>query len=69
MINNKEVVTKSRNQSVSQGGNAVYGLGLIGAIVYYFQHAHTFWFFLLGFLKAIVWPAFLIHALLGFLHM
>ena len=49
------------------GGNAVYGLGLIGALVYYIQHAHGFWAVLLGILKALVWPAFLIYHVLKFL--
>jgi hypothetical protein len=43
------------------GGNAVYGLGLIGALVYYIQQADGFWMGVLGVLKAIVWPAFLIY--------
>ena len=40
---------------------AVYGLGLIGAAVYFIGHAATFWAGVLGFLKAIVWPAFLVY--------
>jgi hypothetical protein len=43
------------------GGNAVYGLGLIGALVYYIQAADTFWGGVLGILKALVWPAFLVY--------
>jgi hypothetical protein len=30
------------------GGNAVYGLGLIGALVYYIQQAHGFWHVILA---------------------
>ncbi len=44
-----------------QGGNAVYGLGLIGAAVYFISNATTFWMGVLGFLKALVWPAFLVY--------
>jgi hypothetical protein len=40
---------------------AVYGFGFIGAAIYYIQHAHGFWPVILGILKAIVWPAFLIY--------
>ena len=36
---------------------AVYGFGLIGALVYYIGHAATFWLGVLGFIKASVWPA------------
>jgi len=49
------------------GGNAVYGLGLIGALVYYIQAAHGFWGVVLGILKGLVWPAFVIYDLLKFL--
>jgi hypothetical protein len=41
--------------------SAVYGLGLIGAAVYFISTATTFWMGVLGFLKAIVWPAFLVY--------
>jgi hypothetical protein len=56
---------------IHQGGasEAVYGLGLIGACVYYFSHAATFWIGALGFLKAIVWPAMLVYEALKYLHM
>ncbi len=40
---------------------AIYGLGFIGAAVYYISQATTFWIGVLGFLKAIVWPAFLVY--------
>lgn len=43
------------------GGSAVYGLGFIGAAVYFISHATTFWMGVLGFLKALVWPAFLVY--------
>ncbi len=44
-------------------GNAVYGLGFVGAAIYYIQHSSTFIDGVIGILKAIVWPAFLIHKL------
>jgi hypothetical protein len=44
--------------------DAVYGLGFIGAAVYYISTATGFWMGVLGFLKAIVWPAFLVFGLL-----
>lgn len=51
------------------GGEAVYGLGFIGAAVYNIQHAATFGAGVVGFLKAMVWPALLVYRLLGFLKM
>lgn len=49
------------------GGGAVYGLGLIGALIFYIGGADGFWVGVLGVLKAIVWPAFVVHDLLRFL--
>jgi len=58
-----------RNPCKDTTGNAVYGLGFIGAAIYYISTATTFWIRVLGFLKALVWPAFLVYealkALLG----
>ncbi len=50
-------------------GGAVYGLGFIGAAVYYISNAAGFWMGVLGFLKALVWPAFLVYNALKFLGM
>jgi hypothetical protein len=48
---------------------AIYGLGLIGAAIYYISNATNFWMGVLGFLKALVWPAFLVYQWLKFLEM
>jgi hypothetical protein len=45
----------------NHGSNAVYGLGLIGAAIYFLMKATSFWMGVIGFLKAIVWPAFLVY--------
>ncbi|MBW1294215.1 hypothetical protein [Aquimarina litoralis] len=47
--------------------NTVYGLGIIGALIYYISHATSLWMGLLGIVKAIFWPAFLVYELLKFL--
>lgn len=44
----------------SGASGAVYGLGLIGAAIYFIGHAATFWAGVLGFLKAIIWPVFMV---------
>jgi hypothetical protein len=41
--------------------NTVYGMGFIGALVYYLSHATSLWIGLIGFLKALFWPAFLVY--------
>lgn len=46
-------------------GGGVYGLGFIGALVYFVQQSSSFWSGVLGVLKAIVWPAFLVYKLFG----
>lgn len=43
---------------------AVYGLGFIGAAIYFISTATGFWVGVLGFLKAIVWPVFLVYGAL-----
>ena len=48
---------------------AVYGLGFIGAAIYYISNSDGFWMGVLGFLKALVWPAFLVYGLLKSLGM
>jgi len=53
----------------SNCGGCFYGLGFIGAAVYYISTATGFWMGVLGFLKAIVWPAFLVYELLKYIGM
>jgi hypothetical protein len=46
----------------------VYGFGFIGAAIYYISQATGFWAGVVGFLKAVVWPAFLVYEALKSLH-
>lgn len=46
---------------------AVYGLGFLGALVYYIQHATTLSIGLLGLLKAIIWPAMFVYKVIELL--
>jgi hypothetical protein len=50
-------------------GGAVYGLGFIGALVYFIQSAHSFWDGLYGVFQSIVWPAYLVWGVLHFLRL
>jgi hypothetical protein len=50
-------------------GGGIYGLAFIGALIYFLQHAETFWMGVLAILKAIVWPALLVYQILDFLKM
>lgn len=62
---------ESRGRKVIYRGASapVYGLGFIGALVYYLTHAATFWLGVLGVFKAIFWPAMLVYELLKYLNM
>jgi hypothetical protein len=46
------------------GSHHIYGLGFIGAAIYYISTATGFWMGVLGVLKALVWPAFLVYEVL-----
>jgi len=56
-------------KSYGAASGGVYGLAFIGAAVYFISTAATFWAGVLGILKAIVWPAFLIFELMKSLGM
>jgi hypothetical protein len=43
------------------GGGAVYGLGMIGALVYFFGSATSGGDYILAFPKAMFWPAILVY--------
>ncbi len=49
------------------GSSAVYGLGFVGALVYYIQHATTFVGGLVGIVKAMIWPALFVYRLIQLL--
>jgi hypothetical protein len=59
---------KQDKKTIYRGGasETVYGLGFLGALVYYIGHATTLWIGLLGFFKAIFWPAVLVYEALHF---
>jgi hypothetical protein len=55
---------------IYRGASApIYGLGFLGALVYYIGHATTFWLGVVGFFKAIIWPALLVYEVLKYLNM
>jgi len=64
-MNKKDMKCNLKNCGSGCGG-AVYGLG---AAVYYVTTAGSFWLGVLGVLKALVWPAFLVYELLKSLGM
>ncbi|MBD3309890.1 hypothetical protein GF351_01585 [Candidatus Woesearchaeota archaeon] len=65
----KEKVKCGHDFATSCKGGAIYGLGWIGALIYYISTATGFWMGVLGVLKSFVWPAFLVYGALKFLGM
>ena len=57
----------TRNHSSSGIAGGTYFMGFIAAAIYFIQNATSFWPGVLGFLKALIWPAFLVYNLLEFL--
>lgn len=54
-------------QGNRMGGGAVYFFGFIGAAIFFVGQTATFGTGVLGFLKAIVWPVFIVYEALKFL--
>lgn len=50
-----------KNCRCGSASGGIYGLGFIGAAVYFISVAASFGAGVVGFLKALVWPAFLIY--------
>jgi hypothetical protein len=63
----KKVVINRNVVQRRSGGDAVYGLGLFGALIYYVGHASGFWPVVWAIVKGILWPAFVVYDLLGHL--
>jgi hypothetical protein len=49
------------NAGSAASGGAIYGVGIFGAWVYFFQQADTFWEFILAFVQGIFWPAWMVY--------
>ena len=53
--------------SKSACGGCAYFLGFLGAAIYYISTATGFWMGVLGVLKAMIWPLFLVLEVLKFI--
>lgn len=51
------------------GSGAIYCLGVIGALIYYFPHVITFQDGLIAVFKSLTWPAYLVFRALQLLKM
>jgi hypothetical protein len=61
---NKVVVEKHHCHHHGGGSGAIYGLGVIGSLFYFLQHATSFIAIVTGIGKAFFWPAILIFRVL-----
>jgi hypothetical protein len=50
----------ANNSNVAAGGGA-YFLGFLGSVIFFISTAESFGEGFLGFLKSLVWPAFLVY--------
>jgi hypothetical protein len=60
-------MSESRGSAGGAAGGAVYGLGLIGALIYFIQSATSFWDGAYGVFQALVWPAYFVYEMFRFL--
>jgi hypothetical protein len=49
------------NTGAAAGSGAVYGLGVLGAWVYFWQQAGAFWDHAYALLQGIFWPAYMVY--------
>jgi len=57
-----------KDKSEKATTSALYFMGFIGAVIYFISQAAGFWTGVLGFLKALVWPVFIVYETLKFLY-
>lgn len=49
-------------------GGALYFVGFLGAIVFFWQQANGLWEYIVGLFQAIFWPAFMVYELFKYLN-
>jgi hypothetical protein len=55
------MVMSNGNAGAAAGSGAIYGLGIFGALVYFWQQAETFWEYVLSVFQGLFWPAFMVY--------
>lgn len=66
---NKNMFKHHHNHGGNGGSNAIYGLGVIGALFYFLKGATSFGAVMMGIGKALFWPAVLMFRILTDLKM
>jgi hypothetical protein len=67
MKSDENITKDQRRISYRSTSNGSYGLAFLGALFYFLHSATSFWTGVLGFVKAVFWPAVLCYGLLDFL--
>jgi hypothetical protein len=67
MNEEKKCKNSNQNHQANASNGAVYGLGLIGAAIYFISVSTSFGMGVLGFLKALIWPTILVYKALQML--
>jgi len=60
-------MSKHKDNVNSGVGGALYFVGFLGAVIYFFQQGNNLSEYIIGFVKAIFWPAFMVYELFKFL--
>ncbi|HEX3300223.1 MAG TPA: hypothetical protein VHW68_08935 [Actinomycetota bacterium] len=51
----------SDNKGAAAGGGAIYGLGVLGAWVYFWIQADTLWGHIFAVVQGLLWPAWMVY--------
>ncbi|HEX2029194.1 MAG TPA: hypothetical protein VHF25_14465 [Nitriliruptorales bacterium] len=51
----------SSSSAGAAGGGAIYGLGIFGALVFFWQQAGSLWEHVLALFQGLFWPAFMVY--------
>jgi hypothetical protein len=60
----RRAMADGKGNGAAAGAGAFYGLGWIGALVYYIGTANGFWDGVWGVLQSFVWPAFFVYGVM-----
>jgi len=52
---------KSGGNAGAAGGGAIYGMGIFGAWVFFWQQADSFWAYVLVLFQGLFWPAWMVY--------
>ncbi len=68
--NSRTQTHRGRNGMKDNGFfGGIYGMAFIGAAIYFIGHATSFWVGVLGFFKALFWPAVIMYKVLELLQL